>query len=147
MINLSKFGERLKELMNDKNINAPALAKSVGTDRTNITRYMRGERLPQFNTFAAVIEFFGCSADYLLGLTEYQKDGKHYLDVKPFDVSLKKTFECTGKSQYGLAKQQKISASLIYDWLTGKRLPSMENLIKLGDYFEVSLDYLLGREV
>lgn len=27
----------------------------------------------------------------------------------------------------------------------GKREPSIENLIKLCDYFEVSADYLLGR--
>ncbi len=146
MVNLSKFAERLKELMCDKSLNAPALAKAVGTDRTNITRYMRGERAPQFLTFAALIEFFDCSADYLLGLTDYQKDGKHYPEVQPFNISLIKAFKCTGKSQYGLAKQQKISASLIYDWLTGKRLPSMENLIKLSDYFETSVDYLLGRE-
>lgn len=146
MVNLSKFDERLKELMSDKNINAPALAKAVGTDRTNITRYMRGERLPQFLTFVALIEFFDCSADYLLGLTEYQKDGKKYFKVQQFDKSLKNVFVKSGKSQYGLVKQKKISASLIFDWLTGKRLPSMENLIKLSEYFEVSVDYLLGRE-
>ncbi len=145
MVNLSKFSERLKELMCDKNINAPALAKAVDTDRTNITRYMRGERLPQFLTFMALIKFFGCSADYLLGLTEYQKDGNKYFDVQPFDISLKNAFAKSGKSQYGLVKQQKISASLVFDWLTGKRLPSMENLVKLSEYFEVSVDYLLGR--
>ncbi len=132
--------------MADKNLNAPALSKAVCTDRTNITRYLRGERLPQFLTFVALVEFFDCSADYLLGLTEYQKDGEHYFDAPPFNVSLKNAFAKSGKSQYGLVKQQKISASLVFDWLTGKRLPSMENLVKLSEYFEVSVDYLLGRE-
>ena len=28
----------------------------------------------------------------------------------------------------------------------GSAQPSLENLVKLADYFDVSLDYLLGRE-
>ena len=37
------------------------------------------------------------------------------------------------------------STATIYDWKTNKYLPNFENIIKLADYFKVSLDYLLGR--
>lgn len=36
------------------------------------------------------------------------------------------------------------SASLIYKWINNSCLPSFCNLIKLADYFEVNIDYLLG---
>jgi len=46
---------------------------------------------------------------------------------------------------YQVAKDLNLSSSRISDWRNGHRLPSVENLIKLADYFGVSTDYLLGR--
>ena len=37
------------------------------------------------------------------------------------------------------------STATIYDWLTNKYLPNFENIIKLANYFNVNLDFLLGR--
>lgn len=37
------------------------------------------------------------------------------------------------------------SISLIYKWLDGKTKPSFKNLVGIANYFECSLDYLLGR--
>lgn len=37
-----------------------------------------------------------------------------------------------------------LSESAIYAWKRGK-LPNTENLIKIADYFDVSVDYLIGR--
>lgn len=145
MFSLSEFGNRLNELMQEKEIKAPALAKQVNTDRTNITRYLRGERAPQFKTFVNLINFFNCSADFLLGLDEIPKDNNTFLQIKPFNERLREVLT-NGKSQYGLLKEKKISNSILHDWLSGEKLPSMENLCKIAEYVECSIDYLLGRE-
>ena len=65
---LSNFAENLKELMLEHNLNAPALAKKLNIHRTNVTRYMRGERLPTFPVLVGILLLFNCSADILLGL-------------------------------------------------------------------------------
>ncbi len=44
-----------------------------------------------------------------------------------------------------LAKAIGVPKSIVYEWVHGKREPSMENLLKLSDHFGVSLDYLTGR--
>ncbi|MFS9152402.1 helix-turn-helix transcriptional regulator [Streptococcus infantis] len=49
-------------------------------------------------------------------------------------------------TQKELAEQIGIKQNSYSDWETGKNEPSLENLIKLADLFEVSLDCLLGRE-
>ena len=64
---MSKFAENLFLLMQEHNLNAPALADLIKTDRTNITRYLRGERLPLYDVFTKLIEFYNVSADVLLG--------------------------------------------------------------------------------
>ena len=48
-------------------------------------------------------------------------------------------------SSYKLTKDTGISNGLISDWKKGKRTPASENLIKLADYLDLSVDYLLGR--
>lgn len=44
-----------------------------------------------------------------------------------------------------LAKEISVPKSIVYEWKNGSREPSMENLIRLADYFDVSLEYLTGR--
>lgn len=50
-----------------------------------------------------------------------------------------------GVSQKALASEFGISDAAITMMEKGKRLPSFEILCALADYFDVSLDYLVGR--
>lgn len=49
-------------------------------------------------------------------------------------------------SQSELARKIGISQSAICNWLNGKKEPSIESLWKLADYFDVTVDYLIGKE-
>ena len=49
-------------------------------------------------------------------------------------------------TQKELAEQIGISQKSYSHWETGKNEPSLENLIKLADLLEVSIDWLFGRE-
>ena len=49
-------------------------------------------------------------------------------------------------SQYGLSKKIGVWESTISNWLNGKKEPSIESLWKLADYFDVSVDFLIGRD-
>jgi transcriptional regulator with XRE-family HTH domain len=46
---------------------------------------------------------------------------------------------------YRLAKDTGISQGLMGEYKNGVKLPTIINLIKIADYFDVSVDYLLGR--
>ncbi len=49
-------------------------------------------------------------------------------------------------SQSELARRIGISQSAVCYWLYGKKEPSIDSLWKLADYFDVTTDYLIGRE-
>ncbi|MBQ4268836.1 MAG: helix-turn-helix transcriptional regulator [Clostridia bacterium] len=51
-----------------------------------------------------------------------------------------------GVSQKRLASDLKMSTGNLCDWEKGRTEPDIEKLIKLADYFDVSLDELMGRE-
>lgn len=48
-------------------------------------------------------------------------------------------------TQYSLAKHIGISPSAVCNWLNGKKEPSIESLWKLSEFFDVSIDYLVGK--
>ena len=144
MVIMSKFAENLLALMLERGLNAPKLANIIETDRTNITRYLRGERLPKFKVFVALLEYFNVSADVLLGRLDYVET-KVFLEVQPFGDTLRRVMNETKTTQYRIEKDLGISGGTMYNWLTNKSLPNVHNLMKLADYMEVSVDYLLGR--
>ena len=49
-------------------------------------------------------------------------------------------------TQMQLAHALEVGQSSISDWLNYKSEPSIENLWKLADFFDVSVDYLIGRK-
>lgn len=48
-------------------------------------------------------------------------------------------------SLYRISKDTGIPKTIIYDWASGGREPVSEYVIKLADYLNVSIDYLVGR--
>ncbi|MBO5223643.1 MAG: helix-turn-helix transcriptional regulator [Clostridia bacterium] len=45
-----------------------------------------------------------------------------------------------------IAKEIDIGKTTIYEYLSGTKMPTLSNLIKLANYFSCSTDYLLGLE-
>ena len=144
MVILSKFAETLSGLMQEHNVNAPALAKIVNTHRTSITRYLCGQRLPNYDGFVAMLEYFNVSADVLLGRKDYCEI-QVFNPVQPFGITLQRVLKETKTSQYRLQKDLHFSSSTTYAWISNQSLPSVERLDRLADYLDVSVDYLLGR--
>lgn len=67
---LKAVSENLKYLMEEKELNCTELSRAVKIDRSAIARYLRGERLPSTPSLIAFADFFGCSADFILGRDE-----------------------------------------------------------------------------
>ena len=130
--------------MQERKLNAPALGKFVNMDRSNITRYLRGERLPSYEVFVKLIEFFNVSADVLLGRLEYC-DVEKFHPVQPFGITLRRVLQQMKISQYRVIKDLGISQASMYYWLLNQRLPTVEHIDQLADYLDVPVDYLLGR--
>ncbi|MDE5721793.1 MAG: helix-turn-helix domain-containing protein [Clostridia bacterium] len=146
MIILSKFAERLKEYMDDKGQNATSLAKIIKSNRTSVSEYRRGIRLPSAPVFFEMLNYFNCSADYLLGLTDDGADGKVFNIMPPFGLRLREVMNFCGFSQYRIEKELKLSGSMVYNWLSNKSLPAVDSIEKIATHMGCTVDFLLGRE-
>lgn len=62
-----------------------------------------------------------------------------------FAKRLRKLKERKGVSYQTLADLCGLSRETVRKYVRGERRPSVQNLNALADYFDVSIDYLLGR--
>lgn len=66
--------------------------------------------------------------------------------MKIFGKRLRKSRKSKRLTQQQIADEIGVNRSSYSNWEKGKRESSFENLVKLADLLEVSLDWLFGRE-
>ncbi len=64
------FGERLKELREEKNISQMELSKATGLSQSAIARWELNKTEPTVSALIILSKYFNESVDYLLGLTD-----------------------------------------------------------------------------
>ena len=67
------------------------------------------------------------------------------MNTKGFIENLKLLMKENNLSQSALAKKTDIPQTCISSWLTEKHEPKLEYLWKLADYFDLTIDELVGR--
>ena len=60
-------------------------------------------------------------------------------------MEIKKIRESRGMLQYELANRMGVKQASVSAWGSGKAMPSAENLLKLADILECTVDAILGR--
>ena len=145
MDKMQKFAERLSELLTERNMRPAHLAKELGVTNKVISRYVNGERIPDLRMAIRLSEYFQCSIDFLLGRSD-EGIGYKPKAVISFKERLPYLMEFFHVTKYRLAKETPINESVIYDWQNGLYSPSLDSIIILADYFECTVEFIIGRE-
>ena len=67
---VANYGQRIKELREERGLSLMALAKAIGVSDTAICKWENQIAEPKLTYIARMAEFFGCTADYLIGRTD-----------------------------------------------------------------------------
>ena len=65
-----KFPRRLQLMRERRRISRLALSQLCGLWDGAVRQYERGEAMPSVTALAALAEYFGCTTDYLLGISQ-----------------------------------------------------------------------------
>ena len=142
---LSKLSERLKDLMEEAGLNNSALAKKINFEQSEISKFLRAERLPSTPTLVKLADFFNCTTDYLLGLSDVL-DERTFKQCPPFNEQFSYLLKYFGVSKYRIEQDTKLSEMALNRWQKGEYEPTAESLVRLAKYFKCSVDFILGRE-
>ena len=141
---MSNFAEVLGDLLNERNMNAKQLTLEIGAQNSSVSLYLRAMSIPTIKWLVIIANYFNCSTDYLLGLDEEIKSG-NFCACPPFNEQieyLKQHFKCSNSFFY---TNSGIPKTRFYDWLNGKRVPTVESVVKLAKHLDCSVDFIIGR--
>lgn len=143
METIQTFLENLKELMQDKSLDIIGLSKAVGCDKTAIRRWFYERYFPQPQTLIRLADYFGCSVDYLFGLTDSPEFVPQEIGNTFYErfTEMKKAL---GVSDYRVARSCHVRKSTVCKW-KHVETPGTVSLFHLARYFNCSMEFLLGR--
>lgn len=111
------------------------VALELGVSPPTVSAWESGAKNPITRNLQKMADMFGVSTDYLLGRTEQRPAEGNLLRELLFRRKL---------SQKQVAADLGMSPQRFNFYVTGRREPDHTTLLQLADYFNVSVDYLLG---
>lgn len=85
------FAQRLASLRAQRHLNQVETADQSGIGRSTISRLESGESQPTLDTIATLAKFFGCTADYLCGISDHPqalRPGDWLVDLDTYDAAV-----------------------------------------------------------
>ena len=138
------FQKRFKAIIDDSDYTRTELIKLIPVSQSTLSNALTYGIIPSTKTLVKIANFFETSLAYLLSKT----DNVDFIP-NPTPASFQSRFEhlCLEKAvtHYKVANDCLFDKSNISRWFSKGFLPELEILELLCDYFNVSLDYLLGR--
>lgn len=81
---MATFGQRLKQLREEKELSQQELAKLFSLSQSTIAYYELDKKQPSQKTLQRLAEFFGCTVDYILGRTDIRNPDQPDEDIIAF---------------------------------------------------------------
>ena len=147
MFEQEKFIDRLTEQMTLNQLDAKTLAQAINVSHSTVCNLRKGRyQKPSTKVFFSLIEFFNCSADYMLGLVDFPPDGVIYHPpLCKYNSRIQELLKKNSLTQEAFIEKMEISSNLAYKWLYNGTLPSVEYLIKLANCFDMTVDVFIKR--
>lgn len=144
-MDISKLlAERLQELLIENNLKATKLADNIGCKKSTIYNYLNGAKLPSLEMSIKLANYFKCTMENLIGI-ELENYTNEFFPCPPFNVRLEFLLKYYNISRYKLRTSIGVSESMAYYWAKGNTKPSFENIIKIAEYLNCPIDFVIGR--
>lgn len=136
--------DNLEDLMAKNNLTLTLLSSDIKIPYKTLSNYINEKYLPNLNTAIKLADYFHCSLNFLVGLSDNEDYGNYGCMDNLFLTRYEKLLKDTNTTHYRVSKDLGFNINISRKWRTGS-IPSLAVLTKLADYFGVSIDYLIGR--
>lgn len=140
---MTNFAERLNELLIERTMRPDVLAQAVDVSVQTVYEWKAGRQIFLSN-LVTLCDYFECSVDYIVGRSD---DVLDYNPQKrpPFNTAIRAVMAKRKISTYRLRQDTRYDGSYFARWDKGAE-PYIGTLIELADYFDCTIDELIGRE-
>ncbi|MGR8829734.1 helix-turn-helix domain-containing protein [Leuconostoc citreum] len=134
---------RLKELREKNKLTLRKLYERTGISDVNLSRYERNLVNPKKRVWKKLSDYYHVPVSYLKGTDRELDDYLNNMVDKNF--RLKKLRKNKNLTLEDIQKQTGIKRSTFSDYENDHTEPNIKTLIALAGFFNVSIDYLVGR--
>lgn len=148
----NSFSLKLKELRQKNNLTQDRLADELNAryhlneSKATISQFEHNKRIPDLDRLINIADYFQVSLDYLC----CNKSNDNVRCTNP-GTRIKRLIKKNGLSQkefvdkfnekYGYSD----SEAIISQYVNNKRTPEIDKMVKIADFFNVTLDYIMCR--
>ena len=135
------IGERIKQRRMELGLSVDEVAEKLGKNRATVYRYESNEieNLP-VGTLEPLAKILETTPAQLMGW-EYEEQDENYRRI--FARNLNRFLEINGKNQADIATLLNVSQAAVSNWCKGIKMPRMDKVQALADYFGVNKSDLL----
>lgn len=136
------FTSNLNNLLYQNGKTQLELAKYMGVSNTTVNNWSKGYNTPRMDKIDKICAFFNVQREDLLTEQRISMSDEE-LYKKIFARNLSYYMEKNGKTQVDLINDLGINKSAISTWVNATRLPRMDKVQLLADYFHINKSDLL----
>lgn len=148
----NSFSLKLKELRQKNNLTQDQLANELNTryhlneSKATISQFEHNKRIPDLDRLINIADYFKVSLDYLCcnGLNDnviYTNPGSRIKKLIKKNGLSQKEFVEKFNEKYGYSD----SEATISQYVNNKRTPEIDKMVKIANFFNVTLDYIMCR--
>lgn len=145
MDRIKYFSDCLKDILIERNISVKKLSETSGITDSRLYDFIAGKCAPSVSNAVKLADTLHCTLDYLFGFEEEYIFCQNYKLTSDCSDRLIQAIDNSGKTRYKISKEFKVSQQQLHNWYRRKQIPSLITLIAFADYFNCSLDYLIGK--
>lgn len=157
------LGKRLKAKLEETGLKQTELAKRLNISPTTLNGYFTDYREPDLNTLKRLADELNTTVDYLVTGDHSQSEEKPTQDItigdneiidarllrkidktETFGLRLNKCRKSKNLTQEDIAEYLNVGKNTVSRYENGERTPDFETLLKLAEYFNTSVSYLVG---
>ena len=141
------MNDKIKDLREDNDITQEKIAKFLNTERSTYSNWENGHFDMPLDKCNELANYYHVTIDYLLGLSnnhKYVEDSKD-IDWAILSERLKKEIKSKNFSQSYVGKKIGFPQVTYSNFERGFRKPTTFKLLIIAQFYNVSMDYLVGR--
>ena len=139
------FSDCLNDIVIERNIAVKELSDTSGITDSRLYDFLSGNCVPSVQNAVKLANSLHCTLDYLFGFDEEYNYCQNYVLTSDCSERLRQAINASGKTRYKISKETKVSQQQLHNWYRNKQIPSLVTLVNFADYFNCSLDYLVGK--
>jgi len=140
---------KIEDLAKEQNVSVSSLLEKIGLSNNLVSRMKIRNVYPSIDKLQKICEYFNISIDYLIGEDEDYSENvvKKMATAQEIGNTISTLCRKYNVTINKMLNRCELDINLITRMKLKNQMPSIDKLIRIADYFKISLSYMIDRDI